>query len=657
MNSPFPETAARDRLGKGQKIEIKPLTEIAAKLKRRRELAIARAPKAREVPTGPTFDEILAATDEAKPPPTTPKPTIKETAISTLDNPNNQNQTTPVGTTTVDQGDMNLDDDLDLEILSDDDEAEDGFGGFPGAILPGAGKARPAQPTPKRSPLMFDPFSQNRETLDEFEDEPLIDDGLNSDDESDSESERSWEVRKEEEGGEKDQDNEVVSGGGSGNKNDLEDSSSSDEEKQEEEENPVDNEEDVVMGDAIGTDLGAKEGVEKQPSNESDAGGDPKAGAPSAFAVLLAASDKVPEKTKRLQRKYLDTEAELSDEEGAGAAVSDDEDEDGVDDNGELADLITDEKVKAKDIQAAEDAHLQWARKKETEDLQKIIRGVNNGFRRPRFGGLDDADDELHGRLRRARDGDDDFGLDISGAFAFPSGFGLGGGGGGADDDEECEDEEMLNKARQQRILAGSQAAESQGGGPAIPLDEDSQAVLGLLARSASESQQGLGSGPMCPPPSRFSRDLGHSLKRSGPSFVGRQSTVVRNQSAGGLGLGGGRSFVFGRSENSNSAIAPDGGLPGGKSTAPTDEAPAGPVSFANLKQMAGIPGSAVGQNSEGGNSSKRKCNGGSTLVQRLKNKSCGMQHGSQESKNAAESVSEMCRNTSFGPPKKVQRR
>jgi hypothetical protein len=54
------ETAARDRLGKGQKIEIKPLTGIVAKLKERRALAIARAPKPRLVDAIPNFDDILA---------------------------------------------------------------------------------------------------------------------------------------------------------------------------------------------------------------------------------------------------------------------------------------------------------------------------------------------------------------------------------------------------------------------------------------------------------------------------------------------------------------------------------------------------------------------------------------------------------------------
>jgi len=95
----------------------------------------------------------------------------------------------------------------------------------------------------------------------------------------------------------------------------------------------------------------------------------------------------------------------------------------------------------------------------------------------------------------------------------------------------------------------------------AVPLDEDSQQVLGMLARSMSESQHA-GPAPGMQQTSRLAMELlgtdpGSTLLR-GPSFVGRQQTVARSQSTAALGLGGSRSFIFGRSENSNSAMGTD---------------------------------------------------------------------------------------------------
>ena len=442
---------------------------------------------------------------------------------------------------------------------------------------------------------------------------------------------------------------------------------------------------------------------------------------PSAYAIMLAASDKLDDKMKKVQRRFVDAEAELSDEEGAVGAVSDDEDEDNdVNDNGELADLITDEKTKAKDMRVTEEYHVQWARQQEAKDLQKVLRGLENGFRRRRFGGLDDGDEELGGRWRRARFGDDDDDLNAGagflGAFEFPSGFG-GGAWAQGDDDEKYDDEEVLNKARRQRLLAGSQTQE--GGGSPIALDEDSQQVLGLLARSASESQQqqhpmllhagsggggGVGggngttwfSGLGLPPhprggaagsggggsttatgaPTNGARLIMgaeiHLTSTKGCSFVGRQkkkatTKTVRTQSAA-LGLSnGGRSFVFGRSENSNSALPPDGDGAGGGGGG--GGGAVGPVSFANLRQMAGIgsqqqelggfqqqqqqqpsskrafaQGGSSGEQAATTNSKKKKKNAPS-LVSRLKQGSVSL----FESQESLLAVSAVCRTIAEG--------
>ena len=189
-------------------------------------------------------------------------------------------------------------------------------------------------------------------------------------------------------------------------------------------------------------------------------------------------------------------------------------------------------------------------------------------------------DDELAGRRRRARaDGSDD----------------EGGPGGDAElgwpspgSDDEAEDEELLRRARQGQLLAegaeadlddglpggaGAGGSGGLGGSGGIPLDEGSQEVLGLLARCGSEpllaGGAGGGSGPLPRAGSRLGplASLGSDPSNSrlppggglsrGPSFVGRQPTVQRGASSSALGVAGGRSFVFGRGEDSSSALPP----------------------------------------------------------------------------------------------------
>jgi hypothetical protein len=198
-------------------------------------------------------------------------------------------------------------------------------------------------------------------------------------------------------------------------------------------------------------------------------------------------------------------------------------------------------------------------------------------------------EDEGAGRRRRARAEDED-GEGGGPALPWPSPFGDVVGS-----DEEAEDAELLRKAQQGLLLAGSEGMEVEGEGAgyglagsgsfagSIPLDEDSQEVLGLLARSCgSEPQLGGGAGSGSLPRSRFAPPgaaaplasfgsdptagrlpggTAPSLSR-GPSFVGRQPTAQRTASCS--GLGGGRSFVFGR-DDSNSALPQDKVSPRGR--------------------------------------------------------------------------------------------
>ncbi len=668
-------------MGKGQKIEIKPLTGIVAKLKERRALAIARAPKPRPQQDAlPNFDEILAeatgkddaanaaAAEEAGGASTPKRATspAPDAGVEGETQPENPFAGLAAAAAAAKGIEKFLktpktvkefeddDEELDLEVVSEDED--DGGQAFKVVELPGRAKE------PKPSPLVFNPYNETQD-IDEFEDEPLIDDGLNDDD-SDSESERSWEIRKDGEEGDDGEPqvegkNKSKKGGNDDDGSSGDDEAESDEEEEEDEENE----------DASKEENGGSPAVD-------DATAKPAAAPLSTAAIMLAAANAIPDdKTKRMKRKFLDTEAELSDEDGAAAAVSDDEEEDDLNDNGELADLITTEKMKTKDLRATEEYHNQWARQHDAKELQQVLRGLENGFRRNRFGGgLDDANDEVNGRMRRARfDGDDFEG--VSGAFAFPSAFGAG--NGGQDDEEECEDEAMLNRARRQKILAGSNNNITSPG--AVPLDDESQGILGLLARSESQGAAGW-MAPPAAPPSRLALELrgvnsnagGASLKR-GPSFVGRQSTVVRTQNGGGMGLGSGRSFIFGRSENSNSAMVPESGMPGsqqqqgiGGTQEDAGTGGAGPVSFANLRQLAGLPGSAAGSGSggtgkaggkgnvgAGGSKEKKKRKAGSTLVSRLKSSGSVSLHESQESLNA---VSAVCMNIAQGHADKKRR-
>jgi hypothetical protein len=111
----------------------------------------------------------------------------------------------------------------------------------------------------------------------------------------------------------------------------------------------------------------------------------------------------------------------------------------------------------------------------------------------------------------------------------------------------------MLRQAKQQRLLSESRGP-SQGSPGGVPLDDDSQAVLGMLVRSMSESQHGaaqaVGHAPVL-----LGSEPTASLLRA-PSFLGRQPSVAR--STGALGLGGGRSYVFGQRDGSNSAAVPE---------------------------------------------------------------------------------------------------
>lgn len=298
------------------------------------------------------------------------------------------------------------------------------------------------------------------------------------------------------------------------------------------------------------------------------------------------------------------------------------------------ADLIGQTKETVVDVAMRERLHRQWAEQKDAKDLQEVLRGLKQGFRKRRLGGgLDDDDDEMDGRRRRLR-------LDGEEEFEMPAGGWLGAGlmDHGAGQDEEEEDLEVLLKAQQQRLLAGSQDHMAYGGSaPGLTLDEDSQHVLDLLVRSASEPQP---DSCVVPGRSRLAAQLASFGSQEGagsnnkrvPSFLGRQSSVQRGVSNSGFGNGG-KSFIFGK-DNSMSA-APNDAM----GEAKQKEEVQGPVDFANLSQLVGMPSAAGG--------AKRPA-GGSSLVSRLSGKNKSGSSGDSQSKDFA-AANAVCQQLALG--------
>jgi len=566
--------ATRDRLGRGQKIEIKPLTGIVEKLRKKKEEVRSRAAALR-APEVPTFDDILqdaglgvSKIDEAelkknssescadlKTLPAdadvdahaaSDEPLIQEEQINTdlskvecvrTDATTDREPKTP-------RKQHAEEDDDDLEVVSD--REEDGLGDFKLIDVP---RMTPTKP----SPLAFNAYNATQD-VEDFEDEELLEDGGEMD--SESESDHSWAVRQEEE-----EDDDVVSSKEEGSQHIDDDNLK---------------ENDSPSGDENDNGNGKIDPLAKMMANRERVSGSMKN------------QDAKIEK----QRGFIDEEAELSEDDGMRHAVSDDEDEDAedLDKNGELADLIDEGKTTLKDQNATESLHIQWAKQQDAQQLKDILRGLENGFGRRRHGAFgDELDGELTGRQRRARYDDDDD-LDLGLSTAWPSLFGNPAAVG--DGAEECEDEAMLRKAHQRKLVESQLQQDTFGSiGPSIPLDKDSQNILELFAKGSSEQQNqhnnsSSGSGSLKRGRSKellFGSDPLSAFGSSGPSFIGRQSKAQKTQNASTIAaLGSAKSFVFGRKEqnSSSSRLGSDDANTSGS------EPIADPVDFSNLKQL-----------------------------------------------------------------------
>lgn len=553
------EVATKDRLGKGHKVQIKALSGLVDKLKKKKEEVFGKAAQLR-APEAPAFDDIISFAHETLKEPRKDeegphdKPEgVEEEVVADKDKDarNTINGSDPMpkdstkgtiqsffSTPTKNKAktggcEEDLDDD-DLEVISSDEDEDEKLIKVP--------KLTPTKP----SPLAFNLEYGNSGEIDDFEEEAkeLFDDGAGS--ESDSESDHSWAVHNEE--------NESVQAEvcSSPFMNKCDDKKISDDD-----EKPSSNDE----GNRLPSDPPSKGlAIFSRMKNNMK---------------VMSDVDKDSNKAPTKRSNFIDEEAELSDDEGLGIAVSDDEDDDNadVDQHGELKDLIDTEGNHQKD-DATDELHIKWSRQQDAQQLKNILRGLENGFGRRKGGLLDDDAGEMNGRQRRIRqdDDDDDMNLDM----AWPSLFGTR-NVEQQGDGEECEDEAMLMKAAQRKLV------ESQSDkvfGSSIPLDEDSQHVLEFFSNSGS--QPGRATEGLKRLRSRDkSSSAGSDPGGSSLSFIGRQSKVQRQQSTSNMGFHTNKSFVFGRKDSSQSRQ--------GIEEAPTNTTPsvcAGPIDFSDLRQL-----------------------------------------------------------------------
>jgi len=556
------EVAAKDRLGKGQKVQIKALSGIVDRLRAKKAAVVGRAAEMR-APEAPSFDDIIGIVMPAVQEENKEDRTVSfdnENADKSRDNPAEETEKTPVKDGASGLGIASFfrraaaaeaakvaaaaelaDAQVALGEADDLDIVEDGDVAGLNRIV-----ELPKMRTPtKPSPLAFNLEYNKSADMDDFEEKSLIDDGVGSDEESDSESDHSWAVhekagddvgdhaggfvRDDENGNDTDDADDAVSGG----------------------DRSADADDDADKSGPV-TFVRMKDNMKNLTEAEHAAASDAKNATKNNGSKRPAAN------------RFLDEEAELSDDEGMGIAVSDDEDDanaQDIDQNGELKDLIdASGKNLDKNNEAGEELHIKWARQQEAQQLKNILRGLENGFGRRGKGPLDDDDDGMNGRRRRARrdeDADGDLNLDT----AWPSLFGLGGAFGGGsgntkdEDGEECEDEAVLRKAAQRKLVESqSERLFGSDGSFSIPLDEDSQHVLGLFSGSqtAAGSEDGAGN-------TINAAHLGKrpSLKRlrskdktsSEPlSFIGRQSKIHRQTSKSNMGVSlNNKTYVFGR--------------------------------------------------------------------------------------------------------------
>lgn len=324
----------------------------------------------------------------------------------------------------------------------------------------------------------------------------------------------------------------------------------------------------------------------------SPAADEPTAGASDAArrqAAVAAAKAQLRDQPGDLfKSNFFEMEAEMSDDEGH----SDDGDDDDANADGMLAELIGEAREKKKDAARREKLHAKWLQAQDASDMEAVVAAMKSGWRRPgRDGSLDgDLGTDRDARRRRAAlmgiSEEELDAADFDIAQLFPGARRAADGGGSGDEDEAAEEAAAARDAAAQRLLDASQELE-----PEAIMGGCSQETLGLLSR-----------GPASRPPAQpalqrsrlglFGSEL-TNMTAGGASFLGRSAPGGSKVVRGGSGEhtnGGGRSFVFGGRDDSNSGMPP-AEQPG---EVAEDAGPRGPTSFAGLRSMAASAAAAV---------------------------------------------------------------
>ncbi|KAK9843452.1 hypothetical protein WJX81_003239 [Elliptochloris bilobata] len=379
---------------------------------------------------------------------------------------------------------------------------------------------------------------------------------------------------------------------------------------------------DEAMADAEGHEDGGQEEEEEEEeglsgssssSDDEDEEEEEEADQEGARAAALAEArlllrDRPPR--RRQHGQLVEEEAEMSEDAGHSGSDSDA----GDDAEGVLADLIGAGTERRGDERRRAALHAEWAAVRDEEDIKELMEGVKGGFRkRRRAGALDDAGgSHRDARWRRARaasssEGSDDEGRgegsddEGSGSGSDCDSRGAGGKGDPGDpyaaleDISDDEAREELRREQQQRLLAASQEGLERS-----LLDDESRALLGLLARpdpalatpaagrGARGAGAGLGSGP-APRPGAFGTDL--TNRRAAASFLGRAQHSMSQARRAPQG-GGSTSYVFGCDATNSAPVqedAPQAGQPAAANM--------GATSFAGLRDLVRAeltPGPAV---------------------------------------------------------------
>ncbi|GAX83455.1 hypothetical protein CEUSTIGMA_g10880.t1 [Chlamydomonas eustigma] len=304
-------------------------------------------------------------------------------------------------------------------------------------------------------------------------------------------------------------------------------------------------------------------------------------------------------KSQKGRSRFVEMEAELSDEEGQGAEVSEDEYEPDVEEDGMLQELIEEVQEGQRDFKARAEVHKRWEEEQDMRDVRAILHGIQNGFKRGRQDEEEEDGTDLEARRRRAALFADDNEIQVD---VLPGLLEV------VEELEEVEDDysKQKHEAARKRLLAAGGITAEQDVGIALQSimtqDYTAREVIALMNRSNSNILpasvtvtdksskaavvQQTSKGHLPARLTTFGKNLTNLDPQQGSSFLGRTAATSLHRTASNAAS---KSFVFGMSESSNSmhTAAGENSLEGAQNTA-GGRGPVRPSSFAGLKGLIG---------------------------------------------------------------------